>query len=54
MDVDFDQTNRNRRPRRKAMMIDYTTEILRLANAFLTEVDRGLGQAAVASTIGTS
>ena len=25
-------------------MIDHTTEILRLANAFLTEVDRGLSQ----------
>ena len=49
MDVDFDQTNRNRRPRRKAVMIDHTTEILRLANAFLTEVDRGLSQAAVGS-----
>ncbi len=44
MDVDFAQTNRNRRPRRKAVMIDHTTEILRLANAFLTEVDRGLSQ----------
>ena len=45
MDVDFAQTNRNRRPRRKAVMIDHTTEILRLANAFLVEVDRGLSQA---------
>ena len=54
MDVDFDQTNRNRRPRRKAMMIDYTTEIPRLANAFLIEVDRGLDQAAVGSTTRTS
>ena len=44
MDVDFAQTNRNRRPRRKAEMISHTTEILRLANAFLIEVDRGLGQ----------
>ena len=25
-------------------MIDHTTEVLRLANAFLTEVDRGLGR----------
>ena len=47
MDVDFAQTNRNRRPRRKAVMIDHTTEILRLANAFLVEVDRGLGRAPV-------
>ena len=44
MDVDFAQTNRNRRPRRKAVMIDHTTEVLRLANAFLIEVDRGLGR----------
>ncbi len=44
MDVDFSQTNRNRRPRHKAVMIGHTTEILRLANAFLTEVDRGLSQ----------
>ncbi len=49
MDVDFAQTNRNRRPRGKAVMIGHTTEILRLANAFLTEVDRGLGQAASGS-----
>ena len=34
MDVDFTQTNRNRRPRRKAQMVKHTTEILRLANAF--------------------
>lgn len=47
MDVDFAQTNRNRRPRRKAVMIHHTTEILRLANAFLIEVDRGLSQAPV-------
>lgn len=44
MDVDFAQTNRNRRPRRKEAMINHTTEILRLANAFLVEVDRGLSQ----------
>ena len=47
MDVDFAQTNRNRRPRGKAVMIRHTTEILRLANAFLIEVDRGLSQAPV-------
>lgn len=47
MDVDFAQTNRNRRPRGKAVMIHHTTEILRLANAFLIEVDRGLSQAPV-------
>lgn len=49
MDVDFAQTNRNRRPRRKAVMIDHTTELLRLADAFLIEVDRGLGQAPAGS-----
>ena len=49
MDVDFVQTNRNRRPRGKAVMIRHTTEILRLANAFLIEVDRGLSQAPVRS-----
>lgn len=47
MDVDFAQTNRNRRPRRKTVMIRHTAEILRLANAFLSEVDRGLSQAPV-------
>lgn len=50
MDVDFAQTNRNRRPRRKTVMIDHTTEILRVANAFLIEVDRRLGQAPADST----
>lgn len=49
MDVDFAQTNRNRRPRRKTEMIRYTTEILRLANAFLIEVDHGLSKAPAGS-----
>ena len=47
MDVDFAQKNRNRRRRRKAEMIRHTTEVLRLANAFLIEVDRRLSQAPV-------
>ena len=47
MDVNFAETNRNRRPRGKAVMMHHTTEVLRLANAFLTEVDRGLGQTPV-------
>ena len=42
MDVDFAQPNRNRRPRRTAQMVGHTSEILRLANAFLVEVDRRL------------
>ena len=42
MDVDFAQPNRNRRPRRRARMVGHTSEILRLANAFLVEVDRRL------------
>ncbi len=44
MDVDFDQPNRNRRPRRKAEMIEHTSEVLRVANAFLSEVDGGLSR----------
>ena len=42
MDVDLNQPNRTRRPRRKAAMIDHTETILQLANTFLTEVDRRL------------
>lgn len=47
MDVDFDQPNRNRRPRRKAEMITHTTEILRLANTFLVQVDNTLMDKAI-------
>lgn len=38
MDVDFGQPNRNRRPRRKGVMIDYTEEIFSLASCVLGEV----------------
>ncbi len=44
MDVDFDRPNRNHRPRTKEKMISHTTELLRLANSFLIEVDRRLCQ----------
>ena len=44
MDVDLNQPNRNRRPSRKAAMIDHTETILLLANAFLMEVDQRLLQ----------
>jgi len=40
MDIDFKQPNRNRRPRRKADMIRYTNEILRVANSFLQQVNK--------------
>ena len=42
MDVDLNQPNRNRRPRRKNAMISHTETILQLANAFLVEVDQRL------------
>lgn len=42
MDVDFTQQNRNRRPRRKAEMIEYTRVILQLANRILKETDKKL------------
>ena len=42
MDVDLNQPNRNRRPRRKETMIGHTTAILQLTNKFLTEVDQRL------------
>ena len=44
MDVDFDQPNRNRRPRRRRQMIDYTNELLRIANVVLVRIDLILGQ----------
>ena len=42
MDVDLNQPNRNRRPRRKEAMISHTETILQLANTFLIEVDQRL------------
>jgi len=42
MDIDFDQPNRNRRPRRRDEMVKYTKEILSLSEMFLTLVDQKL------------
>jgi hypothetical protein len=42
MDIDFSQTNRSRRPRARDKMIEYATELLRIAAAFLVEVDSKL------------
>ena len=39
MDVDFLQTNRNRRPRARQKMLDYTNEIFRVSSSFLAGVD---------------
>jgi len=39
MDVDFNQSNRSRRPRRKEDMIHYADEIFRIAQAFLSQVE---------------
>ncbi len=39
MDIDFNQPNRSRRPRRKKDMIQYASELLRVANVLLTRVD---------------
>lgn len=38
MDVDFTQTNRSRRPRRKEDMIKYTNVIFKIAETFLNQV----------------
>ncbi len=42
MDIDFGQSNRNCRPRRKKAFIDYSKEVFRLGGVFLAEVDRRL------------
>jgi len=42
MDIDFSQTNRSRRPRARDKMVKYATELLRIAAAFLAEVDSKL------------
>ena len=44
MDVDFAQPNRNRRPRSKGQMIQYTTELLRIGNVLLRAVDSKLAE----------
>ncbi len=45
MDVDLTQSNRNRRPREKEVMIDFTNEIFRVAKAFLEGVEGKLNPA---------
>jgi hypothetical protein len=42
MDIDFNQSNRSRRPRAKDKMVTYTNELFRVAAAFLSEVDMKL------------
>ena len=42
MDIDFDQPNRNRRPRARQTMMTYTNTIFQVSNAFLKDVDRRL------------
>jgi len=42
MDIDFQQFNRSRRPRAKDKMVEYTTELLKVAATFLAEVDSKL------------
>lgn len=43
MDVDFAQPRRNRRPRNRDPMTDYTNEVFRLTGRFLAEVDGKIG-----------
>jgi hypothetical protein len=45
MDVDFQQPNRNRRPRTRATMIALTNEVFRLSQTFLGEADGRCGTA---------
>jgi hypothetical protein len=42
MDIDFTQSNRSRRPRRRDKMISYTNDLLKIGKAFLEHVDRKL------------
>jgi hypothetical protein len=42
MDIDFGQPNRNRTPRPKAVMVEYTQAILDYATRFMSAVDRKL------------
>ena len=42
MDIDFVQSTRNRRQRKRKEMYDYTNEIFRISEAFLKEVDNKL------------
>lgn len=43
MDIDFRQARKNRRSRRQDQMIGYASEIFRLANAFIRQVENKLG-----------
>ena len=43
MDIDFQQSNRNRRPRSKATMIKYTNELFRVSESILKEVSKKVG-----------
>ena len=40
MDIDLSQSNRNRRPRKKQKMIEYTREIFHISKTFLYGVDK--------------
>jgi hypothetical protein len=42
MDVDFDQSNRSRRPRAKELITAFTNEVFKTADNFLSEVDKRL------------
>jgi len=44
LDVDFEQESRYRRPRQKETMIEYTKDVLELANNILLEIDDALPQ----------
>ncbi len=54
MDVDLNQTNRNRRPRQKNVMIDYTKVILEVTRIFLVNVDQRLQFESVSEDEGAS
>ncbi len=42
MDIDFEQTNRSRRPRRRDEMISFTNELFKIGKTFLEQVDKKL------------
>jgi len=44
MDIDFNQTNRNRRPRARDKMIEYANYVFKITEIFLTGVDKKLQQ----------
>jgi len=44
MDIDFQQRNRNRRPRRRQSMIDNTNIIFSVAEKFLDKVDQKINE----------